>query len=184
MERLEEKLEEIRFDGGGAAAVPKRVNFVARAEFIKPFDGTGDIATWLKKIDLVARLNKIDNVAALIPLYLEGTAFTVYDQLPDDLKEDETAIKRVLRDAFGQNKFAAYDAVRQRSWRPGEAVDAFLADLRRLASLAEIESAEFIRCAFVCGLPSDVSSQLRAGARILNADLPAIVEQARVLMDE
>lgn len=162
----------------------RRVDLPSRPDFIKPFDGTGDVSTWLKKVDLVARLHRIDNVAALIPLYLEGTAFTVYDQLADYLKEDETAIKKSLRDAFGQNKFSAYDALRQRSWTPGEAVDAYLADLRRLAALAEIESAELIRCAFVCGLPTDVSSQLRAGVRILDADLHTIVEQARVLMDE
>ena len=168
----------------GRSSGSRRIELPARPEFIKPFDGTGDVSVWLKKIDLVARLHGIDSVVALIPLYLEGTAFTVYDQLEDHMKDDEAAIKKALRDAFGQNKFSAYDSLRQRSWTPGEPVDAYLADLRRLAALAEIESDELIRCAFVCGLPADVSSQLRAGVRILDADLHTIVEQARVLMDE
>ena len=41
-----------------------------------------------------------------------------------------------------------------------------------------------MRCAFVCGLPSDVSSTLRDAARINTAELAAIAEHARVLMSE
>lgn len=152
--------------------------------FIRTFEGRGDVATWIKKVELVAKIKKIKNVAYLIPLYLEGDAFSVFDQLTDSDKEDADAIKKALRDAFGQNQFSAYDSFRQRSWTPGEAVDAFLADLRRLARLAGIHSEELIRCAFVCGLPADVSSRLRAEARILEEDLPSILTQARVLMDE
>lgn len=152
--------------------------------FIRTFEGRGDVATWLKKLELVAKIKKIKNIACLIPLYLEGDAFCVFDQLTDAEKEDADAIKKALRDAFGKNTFSAYDSFRQRSWTPDETVDAFLADLRRLARLAGIHSDELIRCAFVCGLPADVSSRLRAGARILKEDLSAILTQARVLMEE
>jgi RNase H-fold protein (predicted Holliday junction resolvase) len=152
--------------------------------FIRTFEGRGDVATWLKKLELVAKIKKIKNIACLIPLYLEGDAFAVFDQLTDADKEDSEAIKKALRDAFGQNKFSAYDSFRLRSWTPVETVDAFLADLRRLARLAGIHSDELIRCAFVCGLPADVSSRLRAGARILEEDVSSILTQARVLMDE
>lgn len=152
--------------------------------FIRPFEGRGDVSTWIKKVELVAKIKKIKDIACLIPLYLEGDAFTVFDQLTDMEKEDADTIKKALRDAFGQNQFSAYDSFRRRSWNPDEAVDAFLADLRRLAHLAGIHSEELIRCAFVCGLPADVSSRLRAGARILEEDLSSILTQARVLMDE
>lgn len=47
-----------------------------------------------------------------------------------------------------------------------------------------MDSDELICCAFICGLPVDVSSQLRAGSRISGADLPEVIKQARVLMDE
>jgi formamidopyrimidine-DNA glycosylase len=154
------------------------------AEVIKPFDGSGDVATWLKKVKLVARIKKIKDTAALIPLYLEGAAFAVYDQISDAEKDCADDVEKALLNAFGQNKFAAYDVFRQRSWCPGEAVDVFLADLRRLAGLADIEDDELIRCAFVCGLPPDVSSTLRAASRIRTASIQTIVEQARVLMDE
>ena len=78
----------------GRSSGSRRIELPARPEFIKPFDGTGDVSVWLKKIDLVARLHGIDSVVALIPLYLEGTAFTVYDQLEDHMKDDEAAIKK------------------------------------------------------------------------------------------
>lgn len=153
-------------------------------DYIKPYDGSTEIATWLKKVKLVARIKKITDLAAFIPLYLEGPAFEVYDQLSDKAKEDGNAIEGTLIQAFGQNKFAAYDVFRQRNWSAGEAVDVYLSDLRRLAKLAEIDSDELICCAFICGLPSDISSQLRAGSRISASDLSEIVKRARVLMDE
>ena len=153
-------------------------------DFIKPFDGFRDVSTWLKKVELVAKIKNIKDVKALIPLYLDGTAFAVYEQLSDEEKDDAEKIKEALTEAFGQSKFSAYDSFRQRSWVPGEAVDVFLSDLRRLARLAGVHSEELIRCAFVCGLPVDVSSQLRTSARILEADMSTIVSQARVLMDE
>lgn len=153
-------------------------------EYIRPFDGSGDVGTWIKKVELICRIKKVDDEAAFIPLYLEGTAFTVYDQMDKRLQDDAYAIKKLLREAFGQNKYSAFDSFRQRSWRPGESVDAFLSDLRRLTGLSGVESDDLLRCAFVCGLPEDVSSQLRASSRINEAELTEVLEVARVLMDE
>ena len=87
-------------------------------DLIRCFDGSGDIATWLRKVELVARIKEINDVSTLIPLYLEGPAFSVYDQLDDAKKKDEEAIRKALLEAFGMNKFAAYDAFRNRSWNP------------------------------------------------------------------
>lgn len=70
------------------------------------------ISRWFKKVGLVARLHKIDNIAALIPLYLEGTAFTVFDRLDERLKRDEVVMKKVLWNILGQNNFVAYDTLR------------------------------------------------------------------------
>ena len=97
---------------------------------IKPFDGSGNVATWLKKVELVARIKKIEDEPTLIPLHLEGTAFEVYEQMEETQQLDAAAIKRRLREAFGKDKFAAYDAFRHRSRNPNEAVYAFLSDLR------------------------------------------------------
>lgn len=153
---------------------------------IRSFDGSGDVdvGTWFAKLKLVARLKNIQDLSALIPLYLDGAAFAVYDQMNDEGKKKAEDIEKTMVGAFAQDAFGAYDTFRERSWCPGEPVDVFLSDLRRLARLADVESDKLIRCAFVCGLPSDVSSTLRAGVQIHATELSAIVQQARILMSE
>lgn len=155
-------------------------------EMVRPFDGGAgiEVSTWLRKIKLVAKLKKITELHNFIPLYLEGSAFAVYDQLTDGQKESGDNIEKALLSAFGQDQFGAYDNFRQRSWMPGEAVDVYLADLRRLARLAKVESDELVRCAFICGLPTDVSSQLRATAQISSTALADVADQARILMGD
>ena len=88
-------------------------------ESVRPFDGSSEVSTWMKKIKLVARLKKIEDLAAFIALFLEGPAFEVYDHLDKDDKDDGDAIGKALLCAFGQNKFSAYDSFRQRNWKPG-----------------------------------------------------------------
>ena len=90
----------------------------------------------------------------------------------------------MLLQALGLNAFSTFDALRQRYWCPGEQADVYLADIRPLARLAGVESDNLVRCSFVCGLPTDVSSQLRVASQIQNELLATVVEQARVLMFE
>lgn len=153
-------------------------------EMMKSFDGSSgvEVETWLRKIKLVARLKKITALHEFLPLYLEGAAFAIYDQLSDKDKEDGSQIEKALLSAFAQDNFGAYDTFRQRSWLPGESVDVYLADLWRLARLAKVASDELVRCAFICGLPSDVSARLRATANISSTDLPTVAEQARIYL--
>jgi hypothetical protein len=153
-------------------------------DVVRPFDGSGDVEHWLQKAKLVAKLKKINELHEFLPLYLEGPAFSVYDQMPDDDKADAEKIERTLLDAFAQDTFAAYDSFRQRYWTPGEVVDVYLADLRRLARLADIESDKVIRSAFICGLPADVSAQIRSTVRISSTSVADIVKQTRILMSE
>ena len=155
-------------------------------ESLRCFSGNRgeDISVWLKKIKLVAKIKKIDDIANLIPLYLEGPAFAVFDQMSARSKESGEAIEATLIAAFAQDKFGAYDLVRARMWSEGEPVDVFLSDIRRLADLAGIVSEQMVRCAFICGLPRDVSNQLRAAERINQEGLDVVVAQARILMSE
>ncbi len=152
-------------------------------EMVKAFDGSSsEVACWLKKVKLVVQLKKVGDLATFIPLYLEGPAFEVYDQMAENDKEDADKIEETLLNAFGQNSFDAYDSFRQRSWIVGEAVDVFLADLRRLARLAKVEDDILLLRAFVVGLPSDVASQVRATADIENSTLDRVLQLARVLI--
>ena len=114
--------------------------------------------SWLKKVKLVAKLKKVENQSTLIALHLEGAAFAVFDQLPEAGKCDPDVIERTLLSAFALNQFAAYDVLRARCLAQGESVDVYMADIRRLAGLAKINDEEFVRCAFVAGLPRDEST--------------------------
>ena len=47
------------------------------SDILKPFSGEGDMVAWLKKVRFVARLQQVDDVASLLPLYLEGDALAL-----------------------------------------------------------------------------------------------------------
>ena len=152
-------------------------------DIIKCFDGrNAEVETWLEKVKLVAKLKEVKKLAAFIPLYLEAEAFSVYNQLSAEDKDDENKIEQALLSAFACDLYKAYDSLRQRCLKDGESVDAFVADLRRLARMAKVEHDQVIQSAFVCGLPYDVSNTLRSSSGIATMDLSTIVSQARILM--
>ena len=53
-------------------------------DMIKPYNGSGDVVAWIKKVKLVARLKRVNDVASLLPLYLEGDALALYLEMSDD----------------------------------------------------------------------------------------------------
>ena len=129
-------------------------------------------------------MQKIEDVSQIIPLFLEGSAYAVYSQLDKATQENAGDLETALLNAFSMNAFQAYEELRKRVWSDNEPVDVFLADLKRLARLANISDVNVIQCAFIVGLPPIVSGQMRASAQISKATLPTLVEQARVLMTE
>ena len=57
------------------------------------YRGEGDVSVWLKQAQLAKSLLKLKDLAVVIPLFLDGPAFTVYDQLSDEDKADATKIR-------------------------------------------------------------------------------------------
>ena len=63
---------------------------------IKPFCGEGDVVAWLRKVDLVAKLQNVDSVTAVIPLFLEGDALGLYLELNGrDMKDGDIICTRL-----------------------------------------------------------------------------------------
>ena len=149
---------------------------------IKSFDGQGNISQWLVKLKLVTKMQKLGELQNVIPLFLEGSAFTVYNQMNEDGKRDAVAIENALIQAFAMNAYDSYDQFRKRTWAEGEPVDVYLSELRSLARLADIEDDKLLQCAFVVGLPPDVAAQVKAAAASKKLDLSETVEQARFLL--
>ena len=49
------------------------------ADVIKPFTGEGDVMAWLKKVKLVAKLQKITALESFMPLYSTFASFAVFE---------------------------------------------------------------------------------------------------------
>ena len=153
------------------------------ADVLSSYDGEGDFGEWIKKVELVAQLQNVKNLASFFPLFLSGGAFAVYQGLEESVKKDYNAAKAKLLAAFSVDCFCAYDEMSNRRLRPGESVDVYLADLKRLAALIdEFLSDDFMKCAFVSGLPENIKLQLRAACSMKTMKLEEVVERARSLM--
>ena len=157
---------------------------VRLTDLVRMFDGRGDILEWLNKLELVAKLKNIGALESVIPLFLEGSAYAMYIELPDEDKQSAEAIKRKLIEAYGVNPYQAYEQFIRRVYREPEPVDVYLNDIRRLARLADVATEGLIKKAFIVGLPSAVSRELRASSKIDGLTLSQLVDRARVLLSE
>lgn len=152
-------------------------------DMIKCFDGSGDVSQWLAKVKLVSELNEIEEVSKIIPLFLEGAAFSVYAEMDAQDKDNAEKIEETLLLAFATNAFTAYEEFCRRVWRD-EPVDVYMTDLRRLARLAGVETDMLLMRAFIVGLPSAISRDLRAVSKIETMSLSEVVQRARCLISE
>ena len=156
---------------------------VKLTDIMRPFDGSGSIVEWMEKFDLLVKLRDLKGAETILPMFLEGTALSVYSELSETQKQNLQSIKDSLMNAFSVNPFRAYEQFAKRVWRD-EPVDVYMAELRKLARLAGISSDKLLLRAFVTGLPSVVSRELRATSGIESMALSTLVERARALMSE
>lgn len=153
------------------------------SDLIKQYNGEGDFSEWLKKLELVCKLQKVKELQTVLPLFLSEGAFAVYDGLTDAVKSDYTALTEALTQAFSANCFQAYEEFISRRLVPGESVDVYASDLKRLAKLIDpLVSDEWIKSGFVHGLPRDVQNQLKAACCLHDMELPKVLERARSLV--
>lgn len=155
------------------------------SDVIKQYDGSGDFAEWVEKLEMVASLQGITEVEKFLPLFLTGGAFNVYQGLTVDEKKKYDVIKAKLLAAFSSDSCHAYEEFQMRRLNPGEAVDVYLADLKRLAALVDstkLASEQWLKCAFVAGLPTGVKAQMRAACSVNKMSLAECVETARNLI--
>ena len=124
----------------------------------------------------------VTDLQRIVPLRLKGGAFAVYQQLPVEQMRSYEDIKRALISAFALDKFRASEQFVERKLQRGEAVDVYLAELRRMTSLFGGVSDEVLGCAFVAGLPQATRQALRAGARVENMSLFQLLHRARALL--
>lgn len=150
-------------------------------DVIKHYDGQGCIVTWLDKLESAAATTGESDLLKVLPLLLDGPAYSVFSQLSDEDKKDVNKVKAELITAFGLDPFEAFDRFCQLSYN-GEGVDVYAARLRSLAKQAKVDNDEIIRKKLVTSLPLSVSRQLRALINSTDSKLPKTIELARTLM--
>ena len=155
-------------------------------KLIPEFDGspTGpSVVEWFEKAECICRLCKIKKTTLVIPLRLRKGAYAVYQQLGDDAGLEE--IKQALYAAFGADPFVTWR--RFTKWRldPGETVDVYLANLRRLATLFGGVNDRILGCNFLVGLPDDASRLLQASSKLNELRLDKLLARAwKILKDD
>ena len=152
-------------------------------DMIKPFTGEGDVVSWLKKVTLVAKLQKIADLASFIPLYLEGDALALYLELNEDDQADAKKTEEKLKAAFSDDAFSAFAKLVQMKWT-GEPVDVYANEIRRLAGLAKFVGAgleNVVKLTFVNGFPDSINVALQRVPNVLKLEMSDLIGQARIL---
>ena len=150
---------------------------------IKPFNGEGDVVAWLTKVELVARLQKVDDVASFLPLFLEGDALQLYLEMDEDHQTNIALIKSRLKEAFSDGEFSAYTKLKMIRWT-GESVDVYASKIRQLAGRAGFSGhglETVMKLAFVTGFPNDISKELKQVPVIEKLTMGELLIRARVL---
>ena len=130
------------------------------------------------------RLSGVRNIECVVPMRLSGGAYAVYQQLSEETRADFACIKDVSYTAFALNPVTAYKQFTARRLRPGETVDVFLAELRKLATqFGGMTELGFV-CAFIAWLPEHAEKFLQATTRVDDLPISEILARARAILKD
>lgn len=152
-------------------------------DYIKPFTGEGDFMGWITKVKLVAKLQKIEDVASFIPLHLESDALSIYLEMNEADKSCAIKIEKKLKEAFTCGPFVAYKKMNALKWA-GEPVDVFANELRRWGGLAGFKGAELekvVKLTFINALPEKASLDLQQVENITTLPMGDVLTRARII---
>ena len=156
----------------------RKVNDDEYIDAIDDYSGREDVVQWLDRAKILCELQGIE-MLKILPLKLKGDAFTVYSQLSAGDRKSLQAVKDALCSVFAPDAIGAYEEFVARRLRPGEAVDVFLADLRRLSSLFGGVSDRTLACSFISGLPFHAREAVIGGCRVQDLSVDSALSRAR-----
>ena len=138
-------------------------------DVVMKFSGENNINAWFDRLKCVSELQGISDLAPIIPMFLDGPAFDVYEQMSPEEKKDGKEIETKLKKAFGSTPSQSYTMFKSRTLSPGESPEAFAAELRRLSTdflktkTDDNEAIDnLVLCQFIDGLPNTIQSQVKA----------------------
>ncbi|XP_068224614.1 uncharacterized protein [Palaemon carinicauda] len=164
-------------------AFVKRTSTSFGGKRVKPFTGEGDVVSWLKKVTLVAKLQRKVDLASFIPLYQEGDALALYMEMGDEDQECAAKIQEKLKVAFSDDPFSAFGKLVQLKWT-GEPVDVHANEIRRLAGLAKLDKVgleNVVKLTFVNGFPDNISVALQQLPNVMTMAMSELISHARIL---
>ena len=81
-------------------------------DVIPSFSGEDDVVRWIKKVKLVAKLQKVQDLASFIPIFLHGDALALYLEMSnEDLVWAEQIEMRLVM-SFIKGPFEAYEKLK------------------------------------------------------------------------
>ena len=110
-----------------------------KADLPAPFsgDGTEDFSVWCRRLEVAVNANPhlhTPQLSALLPAKLSGAAFTLWDSLSADVKNNYDRVKSALAAVFVKHqslqKFQT--CINARPRLPGEPLEVFAAEISRL----------------------------------------------------
>ena len=111
-------------------------------ETVRRFKGgpEEDLEQWLDRFETAVKIlssaaddaARSKEMAAMMPLFLDGPAFSTWSQLEDAEKKDFGEIKSALRRVFGLGKAAAWQRLKSLHLFPGESVDVMVNEAKTL----------------------------------------------------
>ena len=150
---------------------------------IRPFNGEGDVSAWLAKVELVASLTEVKDVAKFVPLYLEGGALSLYLELDDSKKGDYNLLSKELLKAYSDSEFVAFSKLKNLKWT-GEQVDVYANDIRKLARGCGLKGKaleQLVKLTFITGFPDSISVELQQIHGVENMTVSDVIGRARIL---
>ena len=138
----------------------------------------------VEKAELVCQLNGVQNIECVVPMRLSGGAYAVYQQLSEEKRANFTCIKDVLYTAFALNPVTAYKQFAAHHLCPGETVDVFLAELRKLATQFGGMMEQGLVCAFIAGLLEHAEKLLQATTWVDDMPISEILAHAQAILKD
>ena len=158
--------------------------------FLKPFAGRPG-QSWeqfWEKFLVLADIQAWDDDAKMMknfPLFLDGDAFLVYSRMSSGDRKKKDEVTKLMVQSFSMTKSSAYDAFVGRKYRMDESVDAYVADLQRLASLCGHavtgDDDAMVVAQLVSGLPSTFARELRLAMAGKDLKISACLDVIRAL---
>ena len=150
-------------------------------DLIGKYDGTGDFAQWLDKVEMVAKLQKVKELHTFVPLFLCNSAFDCYKSMSGNDKDDYDKIRTFLLKKF--DPVLAYEQLIRRKLIEEESAETYFLDVCRLGRLADKEiSDKLLKSAFLAGSPFDIKDKLRASNDLNALPINDVVKRARTIV--